>query len=79
MFFQFFLPSCLTVNLTLRSADYSTVYAYREHRHLSFLQGQSMNKTRENFLMLSPRQTSEPGIIEGNIIIGRHHIRYESY
>ena len=31
MFFQFFLPSCLTANLTLRSADYSTVYAYREN------------------------------------------------
>lgn len=31
VFFQFFLPSCLTVNLTLRSADYSTVYAYREN------------------------------------------------
>ena len=45
VFFQFFLPSCLTVNLTLRSADYFTVYAYRENSiHTPYSQ---MADTRE--------------------------------
>lgn len=52
VFFQFFLPSCLTVNLTLRSADYSTVYAYWENSiHIIII---SVSEKSSLHLMTSP-------------------------